>query len=64
MHILGAKQIIQYISDEKTSAFRVEARLLNPYWMLMPFDIKRTAEIARCWLRQPIPSAVTTARRS
>ena len=46
MHILGAKQFIQYISDEKTSAFRVEARLLNPYWMLMQFDIKRTAELA------------------
>src|SRR5829696_1154465 len=48
MHILVAKQITQYISDEKTSAIRVEAQLLNPYWMLMPFHIKRAAERARC----------------
>jgi hypothetical protein len=29
MHILGAKQINNYISNRKVSVYRVEARLLN-----------------------------------
>jgi hypothetical protein len=45
MHILGAKHFNKYISDGKTSVYRVKARLLNLHSLAEKRSMKSRASI-------------------